>query len=84
MEMKPSFALLHKEELSPKNLQKCFQGFGRDTAQELAKRLETDEKLKTFRAFFQAPTEPRLTTKSFSAIPLKMPLVKPLRHFPIC
>ena len=63
------FALLHKEELSPKNLQKCFQGLGRDTAQELAKRLETDEKLKTFRAFFQAPTEPRLTTKSFSAIP---------------
>ena len=39
------FALLHKEELSPKNLQKCFQGLGRDTAQELAKRLETDEQL---------------------------------------
>ena len=65
------FALLHKEELSPKNLQKCFQGLGRDTAQELAKRLETDEKLRTFRAFFQAPTEPRLTTKSFSAIPFE-------------
>ena len=44
---------------------------GRDTAQELAKRLETDEKLKTFRAFFQASTEPRLTTKSFSAIPFE-------------
>ena len=26
-------------------------------------------KIKTFRAFSQAPTEPRLTTKSFSAIP---------------
>ena len=63
------FALLHKEELSPKNLQKCFQGLGRDTAQELAKRLETDEKLKTFRTFFKTPSEPRLTTKSFSAIP---------------
>ena len=63
------FALLHKEELSPKNLQKCFQGLGRDTAQELAKRLETDEKLKTFRAFFEAPSDPHLTTKSFSAIP---------------
>ena len=65
------FALLHKEELSPKNLQKFFQGLGRDTAQELAKRLETDEKLKTFRTFFEAPTEPRLTTKSFSAIPFE-------------
>ncbi|MFS9224789.1 NFACT RNA binding domain-containing protein [Streptococcus parasanguinis] len=63
------FALLHKEELSPKNLQKYFQGLGRDTAQELAKRLETDEKLKTFRAFFEAPSDPHLTTKSFSAIP---------------
>ena len=65
------FALLHQEELSPKNLQKFFQGLGRDTAQELAKRLETDEKLKTFRTFFEAPTEPRLTTKSFSAIPFE-------------
>lgn len=65
------FALLHKEELSLKNLQKCFQGLGRDTAQELAKRLETDEKLKTFRTFFVAPTEPHLTTKSFSAIPFE-------------
>ena len=65
------FALLHKEELSSKNLQKCFQGLGRDTAQELAKRLETDEKLKTFRAFFDAPSEPRLTTKSFSSIPFE-------------
>ena len=28
-------------------------------------------KIKTFRAFFQASTEPRLTTKSFSAIPFE-------------
>ena len=50
---------------------------GRDTSQELAKRLETDEKLKPFRAFFQAPTEPRLTTNPSRLFPLKMPLVKP-------
>ena len=62
------FAFLHREELTPKNLQIHFQGLGRDTAQELASRLETGEKLKTFRAFFEAPTNPRLTKKSFAAL----------------
>lgn len=62
------FAFLHREELTAKNLQTHFQGLGRDTAQELASRLETGEKLKTFRAFFEAPTDPRLTKKSFSAL----------------
>lgn len=62
------FAFLHREELTPKNLQTHFQGLGRDTAQELAGRLESGEKLKTFRAFFEAPTDPRLTKKSFAAL----------------
>ena len=62
------FAFLHREELTPKNLQTHFQGIGRDTAQELASRLETGEKLKTFRAFFEAPTDPHLTKKSFAAL----------------
>ena len=62
------FAFLHREELTPKNLQAHFQGLGRDTAQELASRLESGEKLKTFRAFFEAPTDPRLTKKSFAAL----------------
>jgi len=68
------FALLHKEELSPKNLRKCFQGLGRDTAQELAKRLETERKKRKYAPFPScgpraAPL--RLTTKSFSAIPFE-------------
>ena len=62
------FAFLHREELTPKNLQIHFQGLGRDTAQELASRLESGEKLKTFRAFFEDPTDPRLTKKSFAAL----------------
>lgn len=62
------FAFLHREELTAKNLQPHFQGLGRDTAQELASRLETGEKLKTFRAFFEDPTDPRLTKKSFAAL----------------
>lgn len=62
------FAFLHREELTAKNLQIHFQGLGRDTAQELASRLETGEKLKTFRAFFEAPTDPRLTKKSFATL----------------
>ena len=62
------FAFLHQEELTPKNLQTHFQGLGRDTAQELASRLESGEKLKTFRAFFEAPTDPHLTKKSFAAL----------------
>ena len=62
------FAFLHREELTAKNLQTHFQGLGRDTAQELASRLETGEKLKTFRAFFEDPTDPRLTKKSFAAL----------------
>ena len=42
LEMNP-FCPSSQGRVKPKNLQKCFQGLGRDTAQELAKRLETDE-----------------------------------------
>ena len=45
LEMNP-FCPSSQGRVKPKNLQKCFQGLGRDTAQELAKRLKTDEKLK--------------------------------------
>ena len=61
------FEILHTEDLEPKRLQQIFQGLGRDTATELSGRLTTD-KLKTFRAFFASPTQPRLTEKSFSAL----------------
>lgn len=62
------FAILQTEGLEPRNLQKLFQGLGRDTATELASRLDTD-KLKHFRAFFATPTQPSLTEKSFAALP---------------
>ena len=49
------------------NLQKLFQGLGRDTANELSTLLETD-KLKNFHAFFNREVEPNLTAKAFSAV----------------
>ncbi|MGT2932871.1 Rqc2 family fibronectin-binding protein [Streptococcus catagoni] len=61
------FEILQTEDLSPKNLQKLFQGLGRDTAQELAKSLK-DNKLKAFRNFFAQKTYPNLTDQSFSAV----------------
>ncbi|WKZ89074.1 NFACT RNA binding domain-containing protein [Streptococcus iniae] len=61
------FEILQTQELSPANLQKQFQGLGRDTASQLAQSL-TDQKLKQFRAFFQKPLQPNLTEKSFSAV----------------
>lgn len=62
------FELLSTQELTPKNLQTIFQGLGRDTATELASRLESD-KLKRFRAFFDNPCQPTLTEKSYTALP---------------
>lgn len=59
------FEILQTQELSIKNLQSQFQGLGRDTAQELVQLLTTD-KLKRFRNFFDAPTAPNLTQKSFA------------------
>ena len=45
------FELLQTEDLAPRNLQKLFQGLGRDTAENLAAQL-SNNKLKQFRTFF--------------------------------
>ena len=62
------FEILQTQELSAKNLQKLFQGLGRDTASELEKVL-TNDKLSNFRSFFMQETNPCLTDKSFSCVP---------------
>lgn len=61
------FELLQTEDLAPRNLQKRFQGLGRDTAENLAAQLSND-KLKQFRAFFARPCQPNMTDKSFAAV----------------
>ena len=61
------FEILQTENLEARNLQRLFQGLGRDTAEELSRRLETD-KLKQFKQFFALPVCPALTEKSFSAV----------------
>lgn len=61
------FELLQTEDLAPHNLQKLFQGLGRDTAENLAAQLSND-KLKQFRAFFARPCQPNMTDKSFAAV----------------
>ncbi|MGT2934679.1 Rqc2 family fibronectin-binding protein [Streptococcus castoreus] len=61
------FEMLQTQELSVRNLQKHFQGLGRDTAKELSESLTTD-KLKHFRAFFAKPTQATLTVTSFAPI----------------
>ena len=61
------FEILQTEDLSARNLQKLFQGLGRDTANELSTLLETD-KLKNFRSFFNREVKPNLTAKAFSAV----------------
>jgi len=62
------FEILQTQELTAKNLQKLFQGLGRDTANELEKLL-TNDKLSNFRSFFKQETKPCLTDKSFSCVP---------------
>ena len=62
------FEILQTQELTAKNLQKLFQGLGRDTATELERQLLND-KLATFRNFFGQETNPCLTDKSFSCVP---------------
>ena len=62
------FEILQTQELSARNLQKLFQGIGRDTATELERQLLSD-KLTTFRNFFKQETNPCLTDKSFSCVP---------------
>lgn len=61
------FELLQTEDLAPRNLQKLFQGLGRDTAENLTAQLSND-KLKQFRAFFARPCQPNMTDKSFAAV----------------
>ena len=61
------FELLQTEDLAPRNLQKLFQGLGRDTAENLAAQISND-KLKQFRAFFARPCQPNMTDKSFAAV----------------
>lgn len=68
IEDEPLFKILQTQDLSPKNLQKLFQGLGRDTANQLAERLTTD-KLKAFRQFFKQEVSPHLTQNAFSAVP---------------
>lgn len=68
IEDEPLFEILQTQDLSPKNLQKLFQGLGRDTANQLAERLTTD-KLKAFRQFFKQEVTPHLTQNAFSAVP---------------
>lgn len=68
IEDEPLFEILQTQDLSPKNLQKLFQGLGRDTANQLAERLTTD-KLKAFRQFFKQEVSPHLTQNAFSAVP---------------
>lgn len=63
------FEILQTQELTAKNLQNLFQGLGRDTATELERQLLND-KLATFRNFFEQETNPCLTDKSFSCVPL--------------
>lgn len=61
------FELLQTEDLAPRNLQKLFQGLGRDTAENLAAQLSSN-KLKQFRTFFARPCQPNMTDKSFAAV----------------
>ena len=61
------FELLQTEDLAPRNLQKLFQGLGRDTAENLSAQLN-NEKLKQFHAFFNQPCQPNMTDKSFAAV----------------
>lgn len=61
------FELLQTEDLAPRNLQKLFQGLGRDTAEKLAAQL-SNNKLKQFRTFFARPCQPNMTDKSFAAV----------------
>lgn len=61
------FELLQTEDLAPRNLQKLFQGLGRDTAENLTAQL-SNNKLKQFRTFFARPCQPNMTDKSFAAV----------------
>lgn len=62
------FEILSTQDLTPKNLQKLFQGLGRDTATVLSETLSND-KLKNFRHFFNQEKKASITETSYSAVP---------------
>lgn len=70
------FEILQTQETTAKNLQSLFQGLGRDTANELERRLVSD-KLSTFRTFFNQETKPCLTETSFSPVPFENQVGEP-------
>lgn len=61
------FELLSTEHLSPQNLQRLFQGLGRDTATALSAQLK-EKRLQAFRDFFSQKTQASLTENSFSPV----------------
>ena len=73
------FEILQTQETRAKNLQKLFQGLGRDTANELEKILVSD-KLATFRNFFHQETKPCLTETSFSPVPFANQVGEPFAN----
>ena len=70
------FEILQTQETTAKNLQRLFQGLGRDTANELENILASD-KLSTFRNFFNKETKPCLTETSFSPVPFENQVGEP-------
>lgn len=70
------FEILQTQETTAKNIQSLFQGLGRDTANELERRLVSD-KLSTFRTFFNQETKPCLTETSFSPVPFENQVGEP-------
>lgn len=73
------FEILQTQETRAKNLQNLFQGLGRDTANELENILIND-KLSTFRNFFNQETKPCLTETSFSPVPFANQVGEPFAN----
>lgn len=73
------FEILQTQETTAKNLQRLFQGLGRDTANELENILISD-KLSTFRNFFNQETKPCLTETSFSPVPFANQVGEPFAN----
>lgn len=73
------FEILQTQETTAKNLQSLFQGLGRDTANELESIL-VNEKLSTFRNFFNQETKPCLTETSFSPVPFANQVGEPFAN----
>ncbi len=73
------FEILQTQETTAKHLQSLFQGLGRDTANELENILIND-KLSTFRNFFNQETKPCLTETSFSPVPFANQVGEPFAN----